>query len=112
MQPKARKWLLDMLESANSITEFVAGKSFSDFTSDKMLRGAVYYQYVIIGEALTQLRNFDSETAERISDFSRIIGFRNQVVHGYAKVDDEITWRIIGGSLPVLKRELEELLKQ
>jgi uncharacterized protein with HEPN domain len=67
---------------------------------------------VIIGEALTQLRSFDPQTAQRISDFSRIIGFRNQVVHGYAKVDDEITWRIISGNLPVLKRELEELLKE
>jgi uncharacterized protein with HEPN domain len=112
MPPESRKWLTDMLEAANSITEFVDGKTFPDFANNKMLRGAVYFQYVIIGEALHQLRNFDPRTAGRISESARIIAFRNQVIHGYGKIDDEITWRIIIVKLPLLKRELEQVLKE
>ena len=62
-----------------------------------------------MGEALAQLRQQDEATALRISEFARIIGFRNQVVHGYGKIDDEITWRILQAKLPVLRRELELL---
>jgi uncharacterized protein with HEPN domain len=71
---------------------------------------AVYYEFVIIGEALTNLRQTDEPTYDRISENSRIVGFRNQIIHGSAKIDDEITWRIIEDKLPVLHRELQDLL--
>jgi len=50
--------------------------------------------------------------AKRISEYARIIGFRSQVVHGYAKIDDEITWRIFQDKLPVLLKELTQLLAE
>jgi uncharacterized protein with HEPN domain len=45
-----------------------------------------------------------------ISEHSRIIAFRNQIIHGYARIDDEITWRIIQDKLPILLEELKGLL--
>jgi uncharacterized protein with HEPN domain len=77
-----------------------------------LLRAGIYYEFVVVGEALSQLRELDEATAERISEHWRIVGFRNQIIHGYAKIDDEITWRIIRDKLPVLRRELEELLAE
>jgi uncharacterized protein with HEPN domain len=102
---------MDTRDAANSIAEFAGGKSLADFKSDKLLRAGIYYEFLIIGEALSQLRNLDSDLLERISEHWRIIGFRNQIIHGYAKIDDEITWQIVQGKLPVLRRELEELLR-
>jgi uncharacterized protein with HEPN domain len=67
---------------------------------------------MIIGEAMSQLRDFDNTTALRISEYLRIIGFRNQIIHGYGKIDDEITWRIIHDKLPILRQELESLLRE
>lgn len=112
MRPEARKLLADMRDAADSIAEFVAGKGLADFTSDKLLRSGIYYQFAVIGEALARLKATDEEAIERISEHWRIIGFRNQIIHGYSKIDDEITWRIVEGKLPILRRELEELLTE
>lgn len=112
MPPESRKLLLDMQAAANSIDEFVAGKTVADLANDKLLRAGIYFQFMIVGEALSQLRDLDEATTERLSEYWRIIGFRNQIVHGYANVDDEITWRIIESKLPILRRELQELLAE
>jgi len=100
-----------MREAARSIAEFSAGKSLSDFSGDKLLRAGIYYEFAVIGEALAQLRALDENLAEEITEYWRIIGFRNQIIHGYAKVDHEITWRIVQDKLPVLRQELDELLQ-
>ncbi|HBL75687.1 MAG TPA: hypothetical protein DD458_10710 [Prolixibacteraceae bacterium] len=36
---------------------------------------------------------------------------RNRVIHGYDKIDNEIVWGIIVKYLPVLKIEINNLLK-
>lgn len=111
MQPEVKKLLNDALEAGRSIEEFIAGGTQADFLTNKLLRAGVYYQFAIIGEALTQLRQRDQTVLDQISESSRIIGFRNQVIHGYGKLDDEITWRIVQAKLPVLLKELETLLR-
>jgi uncharacterized protein with HEPN domain len=110
MPPEAKKLLADMLEAADAIAQFAAGKSLAEFKSNSLLRSAIYYQYVIIGEALSQLRTHYPLVADQISEHHRIVGFRNQIIHGYAKVDHEITWRIVETKLPVLRNELAALL--
>lgn len=111
MPPESRKLLTDMLEAARSIEQFVEGRSFAELKRDDSLRSSIYFKFIIIGEALTQLRQRDPKTTERISEHARIIGFRNQIIHGYGKIDDEITWRILEQKVPVLLREPQELLK-
>jgi uncharacterized protein with HEPN domain len=97
MQPESRKVLKDKLDAATAISEFARTKTVADLRQDDLLRLGIYYKFVIIGvgEGLSQLRQNDASTAERISEYSRIIGFRNQIIHGYGVIDDEITWRII-----------------
>ena len=112
MLPEHKKFLFDMQRSATLITQFIAGKNFSDFEQDQMFRSAAYYQFTIIGEALSQLRAINPDIAQRISEAHRIIGFRNQVIHGYGKIGDEITWRIIQTKLPILINELAALLAE
>ena len=57
-----------------------------------------------------QLARIDVSTATRISEHSRIIGFRNILVHGYADIDHRIVWNIIELKLPTVRREAETLL--
>lgn len=77
-----------------------------------MLRAAVERQFEIIGEALGQLAKLDRTVAERISEHRRVIAFRNILIHGYADVDDQLVWDIVHTKLPVLRREVEALLKE
>src|SRR5436190_7534593 len=41
----------------------------------------------------------------------KISGFRNALIHGYDVIDNEITWDIVQEKLPVLRKELEELMQ-
>jgi uncharacterized protein with HEPN domain len=64
MQPEAKKFLFDMLEAVNAAQEFAAARTLAQFTQDKLIRSATYYQFVIIGEAMSQLRKLDPETQQ------------------------------------------------
>ncbi|MGC8539905.1 MAG: DUF86 domain-containing protein [Phycisphaerae bacterium] len=110
MLPDSKKLLFDMREAAQAIAEFTRGRALDDLRGDDILRSAVYYQFIIIGEAMSQLRQQDPSTAQRLSEYNRIIGFRNQIIHGYSIVDHETTWRIIELKLPILIKELGQLL--
>jgi uncharacterized protein with HEPN domain len=110
MQPDSRKRLAEMLAAATSIQQFVAGFSFEQFHTNDLLRSAVYYKFAIIGEALAQLRQTDEPLLSLVTESDRIIAFRNQLIHGYALMDDEVTWRIVKLKLPVLLSDLAALL--
>ncbi len=75
MQPEIQKLLLDMLESARAIKSFVVGKTFDNFSTDDILRSGIYFKFVIIGEALSQLRLRDELLVGQITESHRIIGF-------------------------------------
>jgi len=81
-----RKYLFDINEACESLIQFTAGKTFSDYSTDPMLRSAVERQFEIIGEALAQVLRLDPSLRSRISDTGRIIAFRNRLIHGYSSV--------------------------
>jgi uncharacterized protein with HEPN domain len=45
-----------------------------------------------------------------IENAKRIIGLRNQIIHGYDSVSDENIWAIISLHLPKLKFDIETLI--
>jgi uncharacterized protein with HEPN domain len=45
-----------------------------------------------------------------IENATRIIGLRNQIIHGYDSVSDENIWGIITLHLPKLKSEINSLI--
>jgi uncharacterized protein with HEPN domain len=67
------------------VGEFVGGRTFDDYRADPLLRSGVERQFEIIGEALNRLRNLDPGLAERLTNFRRIIAFRNMLIHSCRK---------------------------
>jgi uncharacterized protein with HEPN domain len=112
MRPESRRLLSDMPTAGSAVERFTHGKTLDDLRGDDVLRSAIYFKFAVIGKALAQLSRDDEQTAKRISESARIIGFRNQIIHGYARIDDEITWRIIEQKLPILLNELRALLAE
>ena len=76
------------------------------------MRSGVERQFEIIGEAMARLVKLDRTTAERISEHRKIAGFRNALIHGYDSIDDDTSWGVITDKLPVLDRELAQLLAE
>ena len=99
-----------MLEAAESIQDFVQGKSDTDYQGSKLLHSAVQWNFAVIGEALAALNKVDPTTAARISESARIIAFRNQLIHGYRVINHQISWTVIQTKLPILVREPRGLL--
>lgn len=112
MRREARKYLYDIQQAAALIAQFTAGRSLDEFLADVMLRSAVERQFEIVGEAMRQLSKLDAELAARISGYHDIIGFRNILIHGYASVNHRIVWGVIEMDLPVLRREVDELMAE
>ncbi len=111
MRPRdARVCLADVLAASEAIEMFVRGETLETYLADPKLRSAVERQFEIIGEALNQGRKADPDLVDRIAHARAVIGFRNQLIHGYALVDDEIVWGNVQ-LLPELeddvRRELE-----
>ena len=111
MDNQIRKYLFDIKESIDSIENFLGSeRDFNKYLNNKMLRRAVERELEIIGEAMSRLDKLPSEV--QISSKKQIISMRNRVIHGYDKIDDEIVWGTIVRHLPILRKEVEGLLKQ
>ncbi len=110
MKPTLKKRLLDALEACHAIQDFVAGRTFTEYERNLMLRSAVERQFEIIGEALNQAEIEHPELATLIPDLRRIIGLRNRIIHGYDSVDDQLLWQVVHTHVPLLAQQLEQSL--
>ena len=82
------------------------------YQQDELLRAAVERKFGIIGEALSQLLRSFPLYRDKITMVGDIVAFRNQIVHGYATILDDIVWEIVQVYLPRLHQEVTELLDE
>ena len=104
-------YLWDILEAAESIFSMVQDKSIEDYLGERPLRSAVEREFEIMGEALNQVIKANPEIKEDITDFAKIIGFRNRLAHAYFAIDAEVIWGTIEVFLPRLVKEVKGLLE-
>ena len=110
MQLEILKYLHDIKTSIDSIDEYLGeDKDFNIYLSNKLLRRGIERELEIIGEAANKILKIDPTI--QISNARKIIDLRNWVIHSYDKVDNVVIWSIISRHLPVLKSQVEELLK-
>src|SRR5437870_2077314 len=91
---EVRKYLFDIAQACDLITQFTSGMTFTHYSSDALLRSAVERQFEVVGEALNQALRQWPGLADRVSDCRRIVAFRNRLIHGYAFVSDEVVWGV------------------
>jgi uncharacterized protein with HEPN domain len=88
-----RAHVLDALKAAERIGHFLEGVTEDRFLADIEKQSAVLHQFTILGEALRRVSE-SYQSSNSTIPWSRAIGFRNQIVHGYDEVDLDIVWRI------------------
>jgi len=111
MQLEAKKFLYDIQTACKAIEQFIAGKTLKDYENDLLLQSAVERQFMIIGEALSQLIREWPEFEVKISNAGEIVDLRNVIVHGYSTVENQTVWGIIQGDLLVLSKEIDNLIR-
>ena len=106
MDKNACKYLSDIL---TAITEI-------EVSTDK--RGRRYYVFrkfverniEIMGEAMNRI--LKTYPSVNITAARKIVDTRNFVIHGYDSLKPEIIWAIVINHLPLLKKEIMQLLDE
>ncbi len=92
MEIEIKTWLQDIDRSIDEIYSFLPVKR--DF----------------FGEALNRI--LKKNPSIQISDSRKIVDTRNRIIHSYDSVTEDIIWLISIKYLPILKKEVQALLKK
>jgi uncharacterized protein with HEPN domain len=112
MNEKVLKCLYDIKFAIEEIDSFFAGRErrFEVYSIDLLLKRAIERDLEIIGEAMNRILRENPEVV--IDNARRIVGLRNQIIHGYDTVSDENIWGIIMIHLPKLQKEVDALIER
>lgn len=108
MRPESSdiSYLWDMLDASMAIQQFLIGKTFTDYKTDRLLRGAVERHIEIIGEAARNV-SADFQSKHPQIPWNKIIAQRHVLAHEYGEIKHERIWLVA----TVHISELIELLK-
>lgn len=93
--------LRDIVECADELASYLAGKTPEDFLEDRLLQRAVERLLTIIGEAAKMLS--DETRAAIDQPWREIIRFRDKGIHGYDSLAPRTLYRIATESVPALR---------
>ncbi len=99
-----------MLDAIIQIQKYVKNLTDKKFLRSQMIKDAVIRQITIIGEASRQLSPEFQKNHPQIP-WGNVIGMRNILVHDYLGVDYVEVWRVTQEDLPVLKKQLKQILR-
>lgn len=111
MNERVLKCLFDIKIAVEEIDSFfkTENRDFENYKGNSLLKRAIERNLEIIGEAMNRILKEDPDF--HLENSKRIIGLRNQIIHGYDTVSDESIWGIITNHLPKLKTEIDSLIK-
>ncbi len=111
MNERVLKSLYDIKLSIDEVDSYFSDKqrSYQEYKRDIMFRRAIERNLEIIGEAMNRILKEDPNFS--IENARRIVGLRNQIIHGYDSVSDESIWGIVTKHLPKLKAEILLLIE-
>jgi len=111
MDNEIKTWLYDILNAIAEIESFFEDtpKFFAAYQKDLRTKRAVERNIEIIGEALNRVLRHDETVT--ITNSRKIVDTRNRIIHGYDAVSDEVVWGVVIKHLPILKTEVEHLLR-
>jgi uncharacterized protein with HEPN domain len=108
MRDEDRIRTLHMIEAAEAVVQFVAGRSREDLDRDQMLRFAVVHGIEILGEAANKVSP-DTRAAAPSVPWTAIVSMRNRLIHGYFDTDTAVVWKTATVEVPALIPLLQAL---
>lgn len=102
-------YLLDMLMAAREARRFAVSLTFPEFEQNRMAQLAILKSVEVVGEAASRVSAQVRAEHPEIP-WSKIIGMRNRLVHGYFSVRLERVWDTVKQDIPRLISQLEPLV--
>ena len=103
-------YLVDVIESAALIADFLKGRTLESFTVDELTRSAVLWRLTVLTEAATKLSQKSRDSLREIP-WEEIRGLRNRLIHGYFTLDWPLVWEIVTQAVPQLRLQAEKMLE-
>ena len=105
--------MFDINSSILSIEEcLLIVKNLEEYKKNKIIRRAVERELEIIGKAISNLLKIEPTIEIEIEKARKIVNLRNLVIHAYDSVDDIIIYVIIVKDIPILKKEISNLMNK
>jgi uncharacterized protein with HEPN domain len=103
-------YLADLVDSTRAIRDYLDGIGRERWDEDRVLRDAVLYRLLLLGEIASALPD---SLRERYPDVAwrQIRAFRNLAVHKYFSVDWAVVWQISQQEVPVLEEQAMNILR-
>jgi uncharacterized protein with HEPN domain len=95
--------------AAEDAVRFVAGFDERSFLASDLYQSAVIRKLEVLGQAAGRVTKAFQEPHPDIA-WSKMIGLRNRLIHGYEDVDLRIVWRVTMDELPDLIAALGPLI--
>lgn len=105
-------YLDHVLVAIQRIFHYVEDMSEAGFLEDEKTQDAVIRNFEVIGEASRNLERYHPDFVEQHPQvpWGDAYLLRNQIAHGYFKVDLEIVWRTIHDHLPSMERDIRDIV--
>jgi uncharacterized protein with HEPN domain len=103
-------YVADLVDNARAVQEYLDGVTRERWDTDRVLRDAVLYRMLLLGEIASALPD---DLRDRYPDVAwrQIRAFRNLAVHRYFGVDWAVVWQIAQEEPPVLEEQAMAIIR-
>ena len=104
-------YIKHILNSIKDIEESIKNLSKEEFKRIKDVKDSNIRRIEIIEEAVKNISNKLKKNYPEV-EWSKITGTRDVMIHAYFKVNLKMVWDIIKEDLPILKKQIKDILEK